>query len=88
MTLTILVGIALGAGAAWFLPRRTGLIILGRQVFNGSAVEAFLFILGVALFAFSLGDANIDGSCFVPSVRSPMSSDELRRAPTSSDELR
>ena len=67
LALTIVVGVVLGLALAWFLPRRTDLIILGRQVFNGSTVEAYLFILGFSLFAFSLGDQNLDGSCFVPS---------------------
>jgi hypothetical protein len=66
ISLTVVLGALLGLGAAWFLPRRTGLLIRGRQIFNGSAVEAYLIVLGVALFAFSLGDLNTDGTCFVP----------------------
>mmetsp|Transcript_123799 Transcript_123799/g.240970 ORF Transcript_123799/g.240970 Transcript_123799/m.240970 type:complete len:628 (-) Transcript_123799:386-2269(-) len=58
---TLLVGTVLGAGAGWFVARRGQFGL----PFTGSTVEAYLFILTVALVGFGIG-AEIGESALVP----------------------
>jgi len=52
---TVLCGALLGGISGWALPKRTKVKIFGKSVFNGTAIEAFLIVLSVTLFAFALG---------------------------------
>ncbi|CAK0866906.1 unnamed protein product [Prorocentrum cordatum] len=68
---TIAVGAFLGGVAGWLIPIRTALLWSRRQVFSGSAVEAFLMVLSVALTAFGLGGASDHGKELIPMGFSP-----------------
>lgn len=59
---TVMLGALLGTLSGYLVSKRTGLSIRGNQIFTGSAVEAFLMVLAVGLFAFGLGDASVGGT--------------------------
>merc|ERR1740123_656106 len=75
---TVLLGALLGGLSGLLVSRRTKLTVRGNQVFTGSATEAFLMILAIALLAFGLsaGGPNgrmvplgfCDGSLFQPEL--------------------
>ena len=70
--LRLVITVALGGFIGWMsailIPQRTKFSIMGRQVFTGATVEAFLLIFGVSLSAFGIGfnKGGHDGEPFLP----------------------
>uniref|UniRef100_A0A7S1Q975 Cation/H+ exchanger domain-containing protein n=1 Tax=Alexandrium catenella TaxID=2925 RepID=A0A7S1Q975_ALECA len=66
ITATVALGALLGTVSGYLVSRRTQLTLRGNQVFNGTAVEAFLMVLAVGLFAFGMGSEGIGGREVIP----------------------
>lgn len=60
---TVLAGAFLGSATGWIIPRLTLLKFNDKQLFSGTAVEAFLIVFSVALLASGLGSS--DGTFIV-----------------------
>jgi hypothetical protein len=67
IVITVGLGWVIGHVSAVLIPQRTKFSIMGRQVFTGATVEAFLLIFGVSLSAFGLGEGRgHEDAAFIP----------------------
>uniref|UniRef100_A0A7S4R8Q3 Cation/H+ exchanger domain-containing protein n=1 Tax=Alexandrium monilatum TaxID=311494 RepID=A0A7S4R8Q3_9DINO len=62
---TVVLGAVVGGLGGLLISRRTRLSLRGRQVFTGTAVEAFLMVLALGLLSFGLGSES-DGGWVIP----------------------